>query len=161
VLGGVFTATGTGQVLIILGSASLLAFLIAEFQISKAIADGIFAISRAPWMFLLLNLALLIIGMFLENIPAMIIMVPLFFPIAMELGIDPIHFGIIVVMNTLIGLCTPPIGILIYMSANIAQTGAEVVIRESLPFIAILIAVLLLITYVPALTLWPVAFFFN
>jgi C4-dicarboxylate transporter DctM subunit len=64
-------------------------------------------------------------------------------------------------MNTLIGLCTPPIGILIYMSANIAQTGAEVVIRESLPFIAILIAVLLLITYVPALTLWPVAFFFN
>jgi TRAP-type C4-dicarboxylate transport system permease large subunit len=161
VLGGVFTATGTGQVLIILGSASLLAFLIAEFQISKAIADGIFAISRAPWMFLLLNRALLIIGMFLENIPAMIIMVPLFFPIAMELGIDPIHFGIIVVMNTLIGLCTPPIGILIYMSANIAQTGAEVVIRESLPFIAILIAVLLLITYVPALTLWPVAFLFN
>ena len=153
-LGVVRAATGTGQVLIILGSASLFSFLIADFQISKTIARWIFAISTEPWAFLLMiNIALLIVGLFLENIPAMVIMVPIFFPIAVELGIDPIHFGVVFVINTLIGLCTPPIGILIYMSANIAKVGPEVVVRESLPFVAVLVVAVLLITFVPALTL--------
>jgi len=152
--GIVRAAIGTSQVLIILGAASLFAFLVAEFRISDMLASGIFAISREPWAFLLmLNIVLLIIGLFLENIPAMVIMVPIFFPIAVELGIDPIHFGIVFVMNTLIGLCTPPIGILIYMSAKLARVGPESVIRESLPFIAVLIAVVLLVTFVPAITL--------
>ena len=152
--GVVRAATGTAQVLIILGAATLFAFLVADFRVSETIAGAIFAVSREPWAFLLmLNLSLLVIGLFIENIPAMIIMVPIFYPIATELGIDPIHFGVVVVMTTLIGLCTPPIGILIYMSANIAEVAPETVVRESLPFILVLIAVVLLITFVPALTL--------
>ncbi|WP_108662413.1 TRAP transporter large permease [Acuticoccus kandeliae] len=153
-LGVVRAAVGTGQVLIILGAASLFAFLIADFRVSESLAKLIFAVSENPLVFLLLiNIALLIIGLFLDNIPAMVIMVPIFFPIAVEMGIDPIHFGIVFVMNTLIGLCTPPIGILIYMSANIAGVAPEKVIKESLPFIAVLIGAVLLVTYVPALAL--------
>lgn len=152
--GVVRAATGTAQVLIILGSATLFAFLIAEFRVSSTIAVWMFTISREPWAFLLmLNVCLFIIGLFLENIPAMVIMVPIFYPIAIDLGIDPIHFGIIVVMNTLIGLCTPPVGILIYMSANIAKVGPEVVIKESLPFVGVIVIVLLMVTYLPFLTL--------
>lgn len=152
--GLVRAALGTAQVLIILGAATLFAFLIAELEVSRTIARWIFAVSQEPWAFLLmLNLALLVIGLFLENIPAMVIMVPIFYPIALDLGIDPIHFGIIMVLNTLLGLCTPPIGILIYLSAGIARVGPEVVIRESIPFILILITTTLLVTYVPALTL--------
>lgn len=152
--GLVRAATGTGQVLIILGAASLFAFLIAEFRVSQALAAAIFSISDSPWAFLLmLNLSLLVVGLFLENLPAMVIMVPIFFPIALDLGIDPIHFGVVFVMNSLIGLCTPPIGILIYMSATLAGCKPEAVIRESLPFIAILIGAVLLVTYVPALAL--------
>jgi len=147
-------AIGTATVLVILGSATIFAWIVAELQVSRAMADMMFAISREPWAFLLmLNICLLIVGLFLEPLPAMIIMVPIFFPIAVGLGIDPTHFGLIVVLNVLIGLCTPPVGVLIYMSATIAGTSPERVIRESLPFIAVLMAVLLLVTYVPALSL--------
>jgi TRAP-type transport system large permease protein len=147
-------AIGTSTVLVILGSATIFAWIVADLQVSRHMAEIMFAISQEPWAFLLmLNICLLIVGLFLEPLPAMIIMVPIFFPIAAELGIDPIHFGLIVVVNLMIGLCTPPVGVLIYMSAALAETKPEHVIRESLPFIAVLVLVLLLVTYVPALTL--------
>ena len=147
-------AIGTSTVLVILGSATIFAWIVADLQVSRHMAEIMFAISQEPWAFLLmLNICLLIVGLFLEPLPAMIIMVPIFFPIAADLGIDPIHFGLIVVVNLMIGLCTPPVGVLIYMSAALAETKPEHVIRESLPFIAVLVLVLLLVTYVPALTL--------
>ncbi|MDF0599720.1 TRAP transporter large permease [Psychromarinibacter sp. C21-152] len=160
--GLVRAATGTGQVLVILGAASLFAFLIAEFRVSQDIANLVFSISDRPWVFLLLlNVTLLIIGLFLENLPVMIIMVPIFYPIALELGIDPIHFGIVFVLTSLIGLCTPPIGILIYMSATLAGCRPEEVIRESLPFIAVLIGAVLVVTFVPAIALTLPELFFD
>jgi tripartite ATP-independent transporter DctM subunit len=147
-------AIGTSTVLVILGSATIFAWIVADLQVSRHMAELMFAISREPWAFLLmLNICLLVVGLFLEPLPAMIIMVPIFFPIAADLGIDPIHFGLIVVFNLMIGLCTPPVGVLIYMSAALAETSPERVIRESLPFIGMLMLVLLLVTYVPALTL--------
>jgi TRAP-type transport system large permease protein len=148
------SAYGTASVLVILGAASVFAWIIADLRVSEQVAALMFRISGEPWAFLLmLNVFLLIVGLFLDPLPGLIIMVPIFFPIAVDLGIDPTHFGVVVVLNLLIGLCTPPIGFLIYMTASIADTKAEIVIRETLPFLAVLIAVLLLITYIPAIPL--------
>jgi tripartite ATP-independent transporter DctM subunit len=156
------SAVGTATVLVLLGAATVFSWIAADFQISRIIADAMFAISAEPWAFLLmLNVVLLVIGLFLEPIPAMVIMVPIFFPIAQQLGIDPTHFGIIFVVNVLIGLCTPPVGVLIYMSSAIAQEPPERVVVESLPFLAVLVAVLLLVTYVPLITLALPNLFFT
>jgi TRAP-type C4-dicarboxylate transport system permease large subunit len=119
-------AVGTSTVLVILGAATIFAWIVADLQVSRHMAELMFAISREPWAFLLmLNICLLVVGLFLEPLPAMIIMVPIFFPIAADLGIDPIHFGLIVVFNLMIGLCTPPVGVLIYMSAALAETSLD------------------------------------
>ncbi len=91
--------------------------------------------------------------MFLDPLAALIILVPIFLPIAAEIGVDPVHFGIIVVVNLMIGLCTPPVGYLIYMTASIADVSPTRVVRESMPFVAALVLVLVLITYLPELTL--------
>lgn len=147
-------AIGTATVMVILGAATVFAWLAAEMQVSQKVANLMFAISREPWAFLLMiNIFLLIVGLFLDPLPALIIVVPIFFPVALQMGVDPIHFGIIVVINLLIGLVTPPVGFLIYMTSSIADISPEKVMRESLPFLVVLVAVLLLVTYVPALTL--------
>ncbi len=104
-------------------------------------------------MLLVINLLFLLVGMFLDPLAALIILVPIFLPIANEIGVDPVHFGIIVVVNLMIGLCTPPVGYLISMTASTADVSPTRVVRESVPFVAALMLVLLLITYPPDLTL--------
>ncbi len=85
--------------------------------------------------------------------PSLIILVPIFLPLAGAIGLDLVHFGLIVVFNLMIGLCTPPVGYLIFLTANLAQVPAMRVIRESVPFVAVLVAVLIVVTYVPAVSL--------
>ncbi|MEX2644071.1 MAG: TRAP transporter large permease [Acetobacterales bacterium] len=156
------SAHGTATVLVIIGACTLFAWIVADLQVSQRVADIMFAISREPWIVLLmLNIFFLLVGLFIDPLPALIILVPIFFPIALEIGVDPIHFGVMIVLNLLIGLCTPPVGFLIYMSASIADTQPEKVVKESLPFLAVLVAVLLLITYVPAFTLTLPNLFFD
>lgn len=147
-------AQGTASVLVILGASSIFAWIIADQGVSRAFAAAITDLhaSRAV-VLLLLNLLFFAIGMFLDPIAALIILVPIFLPLVQSLGIDLVQFGVITVLNLMIGLCTPPVGYLIYMTATMAEVSPATVIRESLPFLGVLIAVLLLVTYVPAVTL--------
>lgn len=144
-------AVGTSTVLVVVGASSVIAWIIADLQIARQVSEVIFEISDEPWLVLLMiNIFLLVVGLFLDALPAIIILTPIFAPIAASVGVDPTHFGVIMIVNLLIGLCTPPVGILLYLSASVVGTKPEGVIREVIPMVAILICVLALITYVPA-----------
>ncbi|MCB1810012.1 MAG: TRAP transporter large permease, partial [Candidatus Competibacteraceae bacterium] len=104
-------AQGTATVMVILGASSIFAWIVADLRISHSVAAFIFELSKEPWLVLLvINLFVLLVGLFMDPLAALVILVPVFLPTAVEIGIDPIHFGIIIVINLMIGLCTPPVG---------------------------------------------------
>ncbi len=147
-------AHGTASVLVVLGASSIFAWIIADQGISRDLAGVIAASGAAEWLLVLLfNLLFLAVGMFLDPIAALIILVPLMVPLLPELGLHPIQFGVMIVLNLMIGLCTPPVGYLIFITSSIGEVPAAQVIRQSLPFLAVLLVVLLLVSYVPAVTL--------
>ena len=147
-------AHGTASVLVVLGASSIFAWIIADQGISRDLA-GLIAGTGAPeWLLVLLfNLLFLAIGMFLDPIAALIILVPLMVPLLPELGLHPIQFGVMIVLNLMIGLCTPPVGYLIFITSSLGDVPAGQVIRQSLPFLGVLLVVLLLVSYLPAVTL--------
>ena len=150
----VTSARGTATVLVILGASSIFAWIVADQKIGQQTVKLVFEISREPWIVLLLiNAVFFVAGLFLDPLAALIILVPIFLPLASAIGLDLVHFGLIVVFNLMIGLCTPPVGYLIYLTARIADAPAEQVVRESLPYLGVLLAVLLIVTYVPAVSL--------
>jgi C4-dicarboxylate transporter DctM subunit len=103
---------------------------------------------------LLINIFLLLVGTFMETTASLIILTPVFLPLAIELGIDPIHFGAIMVLNLVIGLTTPPLGVCLFISSGIADISLERISRAIVPFLLGAIAVLLLVTYIPSLSMW-------
>jgi len=105
-------------------------------------------------LLLLTNILLLILGMFMEPLPIMLVMAPILFPMLAQVGVNDVHLGVIFVLNLMIGMITPPIGLNLFVLSAIARVEVMDVGRACLPYIAVLIAVLALITYVPALTLW-------
>jgi TRAP-type transport system large permease protein len=148
-------AHGSAAVLVILGASSIFAWIVADQGISRQFAALILGLGAPDWaVLLLLNLLFFAVGMFLDPLAALIILVPIFQPLSAGLGMHPIQFGVMIVLNLMIGLCTPPVGYLIYMTAAMAETRPGDVIRQSLPFVLVLVAVLMLVTYVPAVTLW-------
>ncbi len=150
----VISARGSATVLVILGASSIFAWLVADQRIGQKTVELVFAVSREPWIVLLMiNAVFFIAGLFLDPLAALIILVPIFLPLAQAIGLDLVHFGLVIVFNLMIGLCTPPVGYLIFLTANIAQAPAADVMRESLPFLMVLACVLLLVTYVPAISL--------
>lgn len=147
-------ARGTAAVMLIVGASGLMGWLIADLGINRLAADLIFRLTDNPLIFLtIINVFFLVVGMFMDPLAALIVFVPILMPAAIGLGIDPIHFGVVIVINLMIGLCTPPVGYLIYLMANVANEPPQHVIRESLPFLGVLLATLLAATYIPALTL--------
>lgn len=155
-------AVGTATVLVVVGASAVIAWIIADLQIARQVSTMMFAISEEPWVVLLMiNVFLLVVGLFLDALPAIIILTPIFAPIAATMGVDPTHFGVIMITNLLIGLCTPPVGILIYLSASVVGAKPEGVIREVTPMVGILICVLLLITYVPAIVMTVPNLFYD
>lgn len=145
----------TSKILIIIATTGLFAWIVANMGIGEILADFFLSVSSNKWVLLvILNLFFLIWGCFLDPITAMVILVPIFIPLVSQAGIDLIHFGLLVVMNQMIGLITPPVGIILYLTSSIANTKVERVIREMVPFYFALILVLILCTFVPSVVLW-------
>lgn len=142
-------------VMLIIGAAAPLGYVVAYEGLPQAIAELMLGISQTKWVILLLiNVVLLIAGMFLEGIAILTIMVPLLQPLARSLGVDPVHFGIITVLNLMIGTVTPPVGVVSYIVASIANLSLGEFLRELWPFLLALLAALLLFTYIPELSLF-------
>ncbi len=126
----------------------------------QKIAAGLSDISGNTFVLLLMiNAFLLFVGLFMEMIAAMVILAPILVPVVMNAGVDPVHFGIVLVLNLVIGALTPPLGVLVFTTARVGQADATAVFRAIMPFVAALIAVLLVVTFVPQLTLLPIRWF--
>lgn len=151
----IHTARMTAVIMLIIGAAQVVSWMLAYQGIPQQLADAMLAASRSPLVFLLMaNVLLLLVGTFMENGPALVMLVPVLYPIAVKLGIDPYHFSMIVSLNLVLGLITPPVAICLSIGGMIARVPSKVVTREVTPFFIMAVVVLMLITYVPQLSLW-------
>lgn len=149
-------AVSTTSIVMLLIAASISMSWVMSFEnMPQEISASLLALSENKIVILLIiNMILLVVGMFMDMTPAVLIFTPIFLPVVTELGVDPIHFGIIMIMNLCIGICTPPVGTLLFVGVSVAKTTITKVIRPLLPlFIGMLIA-LLLVTFWPALSTW-------
>ena len=143
----------TAVVMIIVGTATIWGWVVAAEQVSARVAELLSGFS--PVMFMLMaNLLLLFLGTFMDNVVIIILFAPTIAPIAMNMGIDPLHFGAIFVLNTTIGLITPPLGEVLFVAGPIANASLEELSKEILVFLLVEVGVLLLVSYVPFTTLW-------
>jgi TRAP-type C4-dicarboxylate transport system permease large subunit len=149
------TLETTAIVLFIVAAASIFGWVLTTTRVTEAIAAWVLSISSNPLVFLLLvNLFLLFVGCFMETIAAITILVPVLMPIVNQLGIDPVHFGLIMVLNLMIGLLTPPVGMVLFVLARVANISFDQCVRACAPWLAPLLVTLALITYVPDIVLW-------
>lgn len=149
------TALDTALVMFIIALSAGFGWLLAVSGLTRQLADAIAAVSQNPLVILMLiNLLLLVIGIFMEPLPALLILIPVLVPVVSAVGIDLVHFGLVMVFNLCLGLLTPPVGILLYICANFAGIKMEEVVRELTPFFVAGVVVLLLITVFPQTVLW-------
>jgi C4-dicarboxylate transporter DctM subunit len=145
----------TVMLMFIVANALLFAHVLTTERIPQAIAETIVGMGMAPWQFLIVvNILLLVAGMFMEPTGIILILAPILFPIATQLGIDPVHLGIIMVVNLEIGMVTPPIGLNLFVTAGITKMSIGQVVRAALPWTMLLLLFLVIVTYVPAITLF-------
>ena len=149
------TVETNAVVLMLVMTASLMGWVLARAQVPQQLGTFILGTTRNPLIILLMiNIFLLIVGCFMEALAAMIILVPVFMPIIQSVGIDPVHFGLVMTLNLMIGTITPPVGIVLFVVSRVANLPFEVVTKATAPFLIPLIAVLMLITVFPPLVLW-------
>ena len=145
----------TGSVLLIVASAALFGWVLAREQAPQLAAEFILNFTSSPIVFLILvNVLLLVIGAVLEPTAAILILVPVLGPVAETFGISPVHFGIVVIFNLLIGLLTPPVGLVLFVLSSVTNVPVTRVIKGVIPFFIPMLATLVIITFVPALSLW-------
>ena len=141
--------------MIIVGASGIMGWEIANLRVGEQVLEGLLSISREPWVILLfVNVLFLILGCLLDPLAIIIVFVPVFLPLVKAVGIDLVHFGLVVVLNVTIGLLTPPVGYLLFISAALADVPIEAVVREVMPFLVALLLVLAICTYWPAMVLW-------
>jgi C4-dicarboxylate transporter, DctM subunit len=144
----------TVMLMFIVANALLFAHVLTTERIPQTIAEQIVGMGMAPWMFLVVvNVILLIAGNFMEPTGIILILAPIFFPIATQLGIDPIHLGIIMVVNMEIGMVTPPVGLNLFVTSGVTGMSLVQVARAALPWLTVLLIFLVIVTYVPQLSL--------
>jgi len=144
----------TVMLMFIIANAFMFAFLLTTEQIPQMASEFIVGMGLPVWGFLLvLNVLLLITGNFMEPTSVVLILTPIIFPIAMEMGIDPTHLGVLMIVNMQIGLVTPPVGLNLFVTASVAELSLEDTIKASFPWLLVLLAVLMLITYIPWISL--------
>jgi tripartite ATP-independent transporter DctM subunit len=147
------SAETTAIVMFLIGTSMAMSWILAYENIPTIVADALINLSDNPIMILLLiNLVLLMVGIFMDMTPAVLIFTPIFLPVAVELGMSPLHFGIVMVLNLCIGLCTPPVGSILFVGCAIAKTSIGKIVRPMLPMYFAMFIVLILVTYIPALS---------
>jgi tripartite ATP-independent transporter DctM subunit len=160
-VGATFAAVRTtAMVLMVIGCAAAFGWLLALLRVPASMIEVMQGISDNPIVILLLiNVILLILGTFMDMSPLIVITTPIFLPVATAFGVDPVHFGVIMVLNLGIGLCTPPVGAVLFVGCAVGKIGVGEVIRTIWPFYLAAFATLMLVTYIPALSLWLPALF--
>ena len=149
------TIETTASVLIIVGAASLFGWVLTTTRVTETVAETLLSITSNPLLLLLIiNIILLVIGCFMETIAAISILVPILMPVAVQAGIDPVQFGIVMVLNLMLGLLTPPVGMVLFVLSRVSNLSFDRTVRAVLPLLVPLLAVLALVSLVPQLTLW-------
>jgi TRAP-type C4-dicarboxylate transport system permease large subunit len=149
------TVETTATVMFIVAAASIFGWMLTATGVTSAIAQWVLGFTKDAWVFLLLaNLLMLFVGCFLEPTAAITILVPILLPIALQLGVDPVHFGLVMVLNLMIGLLHPPMGMVLFVLARVAKLSVERTTMAILPWLVPLLLSLVVLTYVPAIGLW-------
>lgn len=145
----------TAMVMLLIGASKGMSWILSYENIPQGISKTLIGLTSNKYLILLIiNLILLAVGTFMDMTPAVLIFTPIFLPVATQLGIDPIHFGIIMVLNLCIGLCTPPVGAVLFVGCGIANTTIGKLIKPLLPLYVAMIFALLLVTFIPGISLW-------
>lgn len=148
------SAKTTAVVMLLVGASQAMSWALAYEQVPQVVSEAMIGLSSNPLMVLLLiNLLLLMVGVFMDMTPAVLIFTPIFLPVVVALGMDPVHFGIVLIANLCIGLCTPPVGTCLFVACGVGRTSLARVVPPMIPFFIAMVAALLLITYWPALSL--------
>lgn len=161
-LPGIFldTVKTTAVVMLLIGTSMGMSWVMAYENIPQEVSSVLVGLSDNPIVILLIiNMILLFVGMFMDMTPAVLIFTPIFLPVVTNLGMDPIHFGIVMVLNLCVGLCTPPVGSVLFVGCSVAGISIQQVLKPILPMFAAMLVVLLMVTYWPSLTLWLPAVF--
>jgi len=149
------TVETTATVMFIVAAASIFGWMLTATGVTAAIADWVLAFTKEPWLFLLLaNVLMLFVGCFLEPTAAITILVPILLPIVLKLGINPVHFGMVMVLNLMIGLLHPPMGMVLFVLARVAKLSVERTTAAILPWLVPLLLSLAVLTYIPSISLW-------
>ena len=149
------SAISTAAIMFIIANAGVFGFLLNRAGVPDALGHWLAEIFTNRASFLLgVNAALFLIGMFIETSAAIVVLAPLLLPVAVGFGVDPVHFGVVMVINLALGMITPPFGVNLFAAGSIAKLSLEHLIRPLLPFVAVVLACLMVITYVPDISLW-------
>lgn len=149
------TAVMTTIVMLIIGASSVLSFVLSFTGLPQAISTLMLGVSDNKIVILLMiNVILLIVGTFMDMAPALLIFTPIFLPVATALGMDPVHFGIMMIMNLSIGTITPPVGSVLFVGCSVAKLPVEDVMKQLVPFFLVIVAGLMMVTFIPALSTW-------
>ena len=149
------TVHSTASIMLIVGAAALFAWVLTIDQVPTRAADLLLSLSKDPWVLLIIvNILLLLVGMVLETIAAILVLTPIIVPALAAAGVDPVHLGVVVVLNLMIGLLTPPVGMSLYMVSKVAEMPVERVISSAIPWIGCLLLSLAMVTFFPAASTW-------
>ncbi|MBJ2155119.1 TRAP transporter large permease [Variovorax sp. IB41] len=145
----------SASVLIIIGLSASFAWVLTIEGIPQQMAEWLISMNLSPWMFLIIvNVFLLLFGIFIEPLPGVMVLAPILAPVAIKLGVDPVHFAMIVIFNLTLGMITPPVGGLLFVTCNVSKVPMSALVKELVPFLWAHGAVLMILTFVPALSTW-------
>jgi tripartite ATP-independent transporter DctM subunit len=149
------TIGASAGILLIVAVAALFGWILSVEEVPQKLTSALLTLSTNPWVLLLIvNLLLLVVGMFLDSTTAILVIAPILAKPLVAAGVDPVHLGMVVVFNLMIGLLTPPMGLALFLVADIAKVTIKEVLREMVPYYIPLLVTLLLITYIPGVTTW-------
>lgn len=149
------TVLTTSIVLLLIGTSMGMSWVMSYENIPQAVSSTLISLSDNPIVILLIiNLLLLFVGVFMDMTPAVLIFTPIFLPVITKLGMDPVHFGIVMVMNLCIGLCTPPVGSVLFVGCSVAGISIEKILKPLLPLFIAMLVVLMMVTFIPGISLW-------